>query len=101
MARVGMVRGGHWPFQQERRSRAAARRKRSGWGPVVSSPRKRERGGKGDSTMANLLWTIIVILVVLWLIGLLAHFGGSLIHLLIVIAVILFIINLVTGRRVV
>ena len=49
--------------------------------------------------MANLLWTIIVILVVLWLIGVLVHFGGGLIHLIIVIAIILFIINLLTGRR--
>ena len=49
--------------------------------------------------MGGLLWTIIVILVILWVIGLVAHFGGALIHLLIVIAVVLFIINLITGRR--
>jgi hypothetical protein len=46
-----------------------------------------------------MLWTIIVILLVLWLIGLLVHVGGSLIHLLLVIAVIVFIINLLKGRR--
>jgi hypothetical protein len=46
-----------------------------------------------------MLYTIIVILVVLWLIGLLAHIGGGLIHLLLVIALIVFIWNLVTGRR--
>ena len=49
--------------------------------------------------MGNLLWTIIVILVVLWLIGFLMHIGGGLIHIVIVIAVILLIINLLTGRR--
>jgi Family of unknown function (DUF5670) len=49
--------------------------------------------------MANLLWTIVVICVVLWLLGFIIHFGGSLIHLLLIIAVILIIINLVTGRR--
>ena len=49
--------------------------------------------------MGSLLWTIIVILFVLWLIGLLAHVGGGLIHLLLVIAVIMLIINLITGRR--
>jgi len=49
--------------------------------------------------MAGLLWTIIVILFVLWLIGFLLHFGGGLIHLILVVAVILLIINLVTGRR--
>jgi hypothetical protein len=36
---------------------------------------------------------------VLWLLGLLGHVGGSLIHLLLVIAVIVLIINLVQGRR--
>jgi len=46
-----------------------------------------------------MLWTILVILLVLWLVGLLAHVGGSLIHLLLVLAVIVLVINLVTGRR--
>jgi len=50
--------------------------------------------------MAGLLWTIIVILFVLWLIGFVVHFGGGLIHLLLVIAVILIIVNLITGRSV-
>ena len=48
--------------------------------------------------MAGLLWTIIVILFVIWLLGFLLHFGGSLIHIIIVIAVILLIYNLLTGR---
>jgi hypothetical protein len=46
-----------------------------------------------------MLWTIIVILLVLWLLGLLVHVGGSFIHLLLVIAVIVLIINLLRGRR--
>ena len=46
-----------------------------------------------------MLWTIIVILLVLWLLGLIGHVGGSLIHLLLVIALIVAVINLVTGRR--
>jgi hypothetical protein len=50
---------------------------------------------EGDSIM---LWTILVILLVLWLIGILSHVG-SLIHLLLVVAVIILVINLVTGRR--
>jgi K+-transporting ATPase A subunit len=45
------------------------------------------------------LWTVIGILVVLWLLGLIAHIGGGLIHLLLVIAVIVFIYNLIVGRR--
>jgi hypothetical protein len=47
----------------------------------------------------EMLWTILVILLVLWLIGLLSHVGGGLIHLLLVVAVVILIINLVTGRR--
>lgn len=52
------------------------------------------------ASLASLLWTIIVILFVLWLVGFLVHFGGGLIHLLLVIAVILLIVNLLTGRSV-
>ena len=47
-----------------------------------------------------MLWTIFVILVVLWLLGFSLHIGGGLIHLLIVIAVVVLIYNLITGRRV-
>ena len=46
-----------------------------------------------------MLLTILVILLVLWLVGLLAHVGGGLIHILLVLAVIVLVINLVTGRR--
>ena len=46
-----------------------------------------------------MLWTIFVILLVLWLLGFIGHFGGGLIHGLLVIAVIVLIINLVGGRR--
>jgi hypothetical protein len=48
--------------------------------------------------MAGLLWTIIVVLFVLWLLGFALHFGGGLIHLLLVIAVVLIIFNILTGR---
>jgi hypothetical protein len=44
-------------------------------------------------------WTIFAILLILWLLGWGFHIGGGLIHLLLVIAVIVLIINLVTGRR--
>lgn len=46
-----------------------------------------------------MLWTIIVILFILWLLGFTLHVGGSLIHLLLVLAVIVLIFNLLTGRR--
>lgn len=46
-----------------------------------------------------MLWTIAVILVVLWLLGFAVHIGGGLIHLLLVIAVVVVIFQLITGRR--
>ena len=46
-----------------------------------------------------MLWTIVGILVLLWLLGFALHFGGGLIHLLLVIAVIVVIFQLISGRR--
>ena len=46
-----------------------------------------------------MLWTIFLILVVLWLLGFSFHLGGSLIHILLVIALIVLVYNLVIGRR--
>jgi hypothetical protein len=45
-----------------------------------------------------MLWTIFAILLVLWLLGWGFHIAGGLIHLVLVLAVIVLIINLVTGR---
>jgi len=49
--------------------------------------------------MGNLLWLIIVVLVIAWLAGFTLFHVGPLIHLLIVIAVIVLIFQLITGRR--
>lgn len=46
-----------------------------------------------------MLWTILAIVLVLWLLGLIAHIGGGLIHLLLVVAAVVLIIQLITGRR--
>lgn len=46
-----------------------------------------------------MIWTIIVVLVVLWLLGFTMEIGGGLIHLLIVIALIVFIFNMISGRK--
>jgi hypothetical protein len=46
-----------------------------------------------------MIMTVIGLLVVLWIVGLLVHIGGGLIHLLIVAAIIIFVWNLITGRR--
>ncbi|HEU0067299.1 MAG TPA: lmo0937 family membrane protein [Sphingomonas sp.] len=48
-----------------------------------------------------MLWTIAVILVILWLLGFSLHVGAGLIHILLVLAVIVILIKLFTGRRVV
>jgi hypothetical protein len=49
--------------------------------------------------MGGILYTIISVLFVLWLVGFVMKIGGGLIHILLVVALILFIYNLVTGRR--
>jgi hypothetical protein len=46
-----------------------------------------------------MLWTIFVILLILWLLGFSFHIAGGLIHILLVIAVIVLIFNLISGRR--
>lgn len=47
-----------------------------------------------------MLWTIALILLVLWALGFFAfHVAGGLIHLLLVIAVIVFVVQLIQGRR--
>jgi Family of unknown function (DUF5670) len=46
-----------------------------------------------------MLWTIIVILLVLWLLGMLSGAGGGLIHLFLVVAAIVLIFNVLSDRR--
>jgi hypothetical protein len=46
-----------------------------------------------------MLWTIFVVLIILWLLGFSLHVGGGLIHLLLVIGLAVLIFNLVSGRR--
>jgi 1,4-dihydroxy-2-naphthoate octaprenyltransferase len=49
-----------------------------------------------DTTM---LWTIVLIILALWVLGLIGSIGGSAIHLLLVLAAIVLIAQLVSGRR--
>jgi hypothetical protein len=46
-----------------------------------------------------MLWTIFVVLLVLWLLGFSFHIGGALIHLLLVVGLVVLVINLLSGRR--
>lgn len=49
-----------------------------------------------------MLWTVFVILLVLWLLGLVTSYTfGGLVHVLLVIALVVLVINLIQGRRVV
>ena len=61
-----------------------------GISPVEGTP-----CGKGVS----MLWTIFVVILVLWLLGFSFHIAGGLIHLLLVLALIILVFNLITGRR--
>jgi len=46
-----------------------------------------------------MLWTIVVILVILWLLGFSLHIAGGLIHILLVVALVVGLVQLFTGRR--
>jgi hypothetical protein len=51
--------------------------------------------------MLNIIWTVVVILVILWALGVAINVGGGLIHLLLVLALIGIVYNLLIGRRIV
>jgi len=46
-----------------------------------------------------MLWTVVAILLILWLLGFSLSVGGSLVHLLLVVALVVVVINLLSGRR--
>lgn len=46
-----------------------------------------------------MLWTIAVVLFILWLLGFSLSIGGGLIHILLVLAIVVIVFNLITGRR--
>lgn len=50
--------------------------------------------------MGNLLYTVAVILIILWLIGYVAFNVGALIHILLVVAIIAILIRLISGKRI-
>ncbi len=46
-----------------------------------------------------MLWTLVAVFLILWLLGFSMSIGGGLIHILLVVAVILIVVNLISGRR--
>ncbi len=58
-----------------------------------------QRWPHGESETTTMLWTIVLILLALWLLGFfVVHVGGALIHILLVLAVVVIIANLLRGR---
>jgi hypothetical protein len=54
---------------------------------------------KKTTIMSNLLYTIAVILIIFWAIGFFAYSAGSIIHILLVIAIVAILLRLIQGRR--
>lgn len=48
--------------------------------------------------MIGIIWAVIVVLFVFWLLGFTLHIAGGLIHLLLVVALVLLVFNIVSGR---
>jgi hypothetical protein len=48
----------------------------------------------------SMLWTIVVVLVILWLLGFTMNVAGGLVHVLLVIALIVVVLQLLGGRRI-
>jgi hypothetical protein len=70
-------------------------------GPQLISRANRRRDRPSVPRRKTMLWTITIILFLLWLVGLISSYTfGGWIHILIVIAVIILIVNLLNGRRV-
>lgn len=47
-----------------------------------------------------MLWTIVVVLLILWLLGFSMRVAGGLVHLLLVVALVIIVLRLLSGRRV-
>jgi cytosine/uracil/thiamine/allantoin permease len=65
---------------------------------AAAAPRTKNRKLQPKGNL--MLWTVFVILLILWLLGgFIVPFGGNLIHILLVIAVVVLIVNLISGKR--
>ena len=71
------------------------RRFSKGAGTVFAFIVSANQGGE-----TNMLWTVLLLLFALWLLGVITHIGGALVHLLLVVGLVLFVVDLLSGRRV-
>lgn len=90
MARIG-------DLQEDRKGRRSGKHG-SNRGPRLRSVRP-DIGRPSEIEVAPMLWTIVLILVVLWALGLITAVGGAFIHVLLIIAVVVLVAQLLTGRR--
>ena len=75
-------------------------------GAATAWRRSREVGVEASVDVSNdepwrnsMLWTVLVVLLILWILGFSFQVAGNLIHLLLVVALIVLVLQLVTGRR--
>ena len=68
---------------------------------LLGSPVDQKLFGRARKEQRNvtMLWTIFVVLLILWLLGFSLHIGGGLIHLLLIVGLVVLVINLLSGRR--
>jgi hypothetical protein len=62
-------------------------------------PDFRSRAQLNMEKVRIMLWTIFVVVLILWALGFGFHIAGGLIHVLLVVALIILVLNLITGRR--
>jgi Family of unknown function (DUF5670) len=68
--------------------------------PLHSERQQAPARVSGDRRGGEMLWTICVILIVLWLLGMVSSYTmGGLIHILLVVAIVVVLINVIQGRR--
>lgn len=87
----------HWMFSMPSPRVAFKNRLALGSGPT--DPAKAQLAEKEEDSM-DLLWTVAVILLVMWLLGLVTSYTlGGFIHILLVLAIVVVLIRLIQGRR--
>jgi hypothetical protein len=80
------------------------RKDRPGPTDVAAGPRRKlgqsKNGALNNEEVLSMLYTIAVVLVILWLLGLVTSYTmGGFVHILLVVAVIMILVNLISGRR--
>ena len=67
--------------------------------PVAVAHPISQEAGNAPAGRTVMLWTVFAILLLLWLLGWGFHVAGSLIHLILVIALVVLLVEVITGRR--